>query len=120
MEFYVRFWPVLGADLVRVLNLALSRDCLSRSQHRGVISLSFKKGDRLDHRNWYPITLLNVDYKIALHAVPISLFVVSLFLVSSLRFRVSCRMQMIPPSLSLVIRLFPGVKVCGLAPGMGA
>ena len=37
----------------------------SLSQRRGVISLSFKKGDRLDPCNWRPIKLLNVDYKLA-------------------------------------------------------
>ena len=37
----------------------------SLSQGRGVISLSFKRGDRLHPRNWRPITLLNVDYKLA-------------------------------------------------------
>ena len=49
MEFYLKFWLVLGFDLVRILNSALS----------------FKKGDRLDPKNWHPISLLNVDYKIA-------------------------------------------------------
>ena len=38
---------------------------MSLSQRSGVISLSFKKGDRLDIRNWRPISLLNVDYKLA-------------------------------------------------------
>ena len=65
MEFYLKFWNVLGGDLVSVLNSCLDSGCLSLSQRRGVISLSFKKGDRLDPRNWRPITLLNVDYKLA-------------------------------------------------------
>ena len=31
--------------------------------------MSFKKGDRLDPGNWRPITLLNVDYKLASRAI---------------------------------------------------
>ena len=69
MEFYVEFWPVLGVDLVRVFNSSYSSGLLSCSQRRGVISLSCKKGDRLDPRNWRPITLLNVDYKIASRSI---------------------------------------------------
>ena len=65
MEFYVRFWDVLGEDLVCVLNSCYRHGILSLSQRSGVISLSFKKGDRLDIRNWRPISLLNVDYKLA-------------------------------------------------------
>ena len=38
---------------------------MSLSQCSGVISLSLKKGDRLDIRIWRPISLLNVDYKLA-------------------------------------------------------
>ena len=65
MEFYVKFWDVLGEDLVCVLNSCYREGFLSFSQRSGVISLSFKKGDRLDIRNWRPISLLNVDYKLA-------------------------------------------------------
>ena len=65
MEFYVKFWDVLGDDLVCVLNSCYREGSLSLSQRSGVISLSFKKGDRLDIRNWRPISLLNVDYKLA-------------------------------------------------------
>ena len=56
---------MFGLDLVSVLNSCLDSGCLSLTQRRGVISLSFKKGDRLDPRNWRPISLLNVDYKLA-------------------------------------------------------
>ena len=65
MEFYLKFWDVLGADLVEVLNSCFGRGLLAKSQRRGLISLTFKKGDRLDPRNWRPITLLTVDYKLA-------------------------------------------------------
>ena len=41
----------------------------TRSQRRGVISLTFDKGDSLDPGNWRPISLLNVDYKIASKAI---------------------------------------------------
>ena len=55
--------------LFMFLTLALISGHLSRSQRRGVITLSFKKGDRLDIRNWLPISLLNVDYKLASRAI---------------------------------------------------
>ena len=69
MEFYLKFWNVVGADLVSVLNSCLDSGCLSLSQRRGIISLSFKKGDRLDPCNWRPITVLNVDYKLAARVI---------------------------------------------------
>ena len=69
MEFYLKFWDLLGEDLVCVLNSCFRSGRLSLSQRRGVISLSFKKGDRLDIRNWRPISLLNVDYKLAARAI---------------------------------------------------
>ena len=56
---------MLGQDLVDVLNTCYASGSLSLSQRRGVISLVFKRGDRLDARNWRPITLLKVDYKLA-------------------------------------------------------
>ena len=73
MKFYLKFWGVLGVDLVEVLNVCHQAGFLAKSQRGGegggLITLTFKKGDRLDPRNWRPITLLNVDYKIASCAI---------------------------------------------------
>ena len=69
IEFYLCFWAVLGPDLVRILNLAYEVWQLSISQRRGLIIVLFKKGDRLVTKNWHPISLSNVDYKIATRAL---------------------------------------------------
>lgn len=64
-EFYVRFWDRLGSKLLLCLNFCKRKGELSNSQKRGVISLLHKKGkDEGYIRNWRPISLLNVDYKI--------------------------------------------------------
>ena len=68
-EFYLRFWPLLGQDLVSTLNYGFERFHLTESQTQSVISLLFKKGDRLLLKNWRPISLLNVDYKICTKAL---------------------------------------------------
>ena len=63
-EFYTCFWPVFGEDLVSVYNDCFSSGCLSFSQRTGLITLLYKKGDKLDTKNWRPISLLCTDYKI--------------------------------------------------------
>ena len=69
MEFYLSFCDILGKDLVEVLNFSYEAGVLSKTQRRGLITLTFKMGDRLDPRIWRPITLLNVGYKIASRAI---------------------------------------------------
>ena len=78
----LKFWDVLGNDLVLVLNSAFRCGSLSRSQRRGIITLAFKKGDRLDPKNWRPITLLNADYKIASRSIAARLLKVIHLIVS--------------------------------------
>ena len=64
-EFFQRFWDTLGQDYVDVMNYCYDSGRLSSSQGSGVITLLHKRGSRLDMKNWRPITLLCVDYKIA-------------------------------------------------------
>ena len=68
-EFYLAFWDTLGSDLVEVLNASFDSGLLPFSLRGALISLIFKKGDRLLHKNWRPISLLNVDYKICARAL---------------------------------------------------
>lgn len=75
-EFYKCFWPLLQADYVAVMNSCYHRGRMALSQRSGVISLLYKKGDKLLTKNWRPITLLGVDYKIASKAIANRLLVV--------------------------------------------
>ena len=63
-EFYLSFWDLIGSDFVAVSNFCFDTGSLSPTQRQGVISLLYKKGDELEARNWRPISLLCVDYKI--------------------------------------------------------
>ena len=64
IEFYKIYWHLLGDDLLDVFKAGLEDKCLSYTQYLAVIILLYKKGDRADIRNWRPISLLNLDYKI--------------------------------------------------------
>ena len=74
MEFFVAFWDVLGADLVVTLNASFVAGFLPFSLRGALITLIFKKGDPLDHKNWRPISLLNVDYKMCARTLAGCLF----------------------------------------------
>ena len=69
MEFYLAVWHILGSDLVEVLNASFDSGSLPFSQRGALITLIHKKGERMDHKNWRPISLLNVDYKICARAL---------------------------------------------------
>ena len=65
-EFYNCFFDLPGQDLVNCFNEAYAKGEMSISQRRGVICFLPKEDSNLlKHANWCPITLLNVDYKIA-------------------------------------------------------
>ena len=64
VEFYRHFWGLLGSDLVEILNFSFRQGFLSHTQRRGILRLLYKKDDPLLLKNWRPISLLNLDYKI--------------------------------------------------------
>ena len=69
-EFYKHFFDLIGADLVESFHKAFEYGELSISQRRGVFTLIPKQdSDLLDLQNWRPITLLDIDYKIAAKAL---------------------------------------------------
>ena len=66
VEFYKIFWADIGYFLIRSLNKGFEKGQLSITQKQGVITC-IPKGDKdkLLLKNWRPISLLNVCYKIA-------------------------------------------------------
>ena len=78
-EFYTMFWDSLERDLVDIINFSNSQNLLAKSMRSAILTLAFKgkdssnKNDRLYLKNWRPISLLNVDYKIGAKALANSL-----------------------------------------------
>ena len=65
VEFYKKFWPLIGESFTECANECFKKGEMSRSQKQAVITLIEKKGkDRSFLENWRPISLLNVDAKI--------------------------------------------------------
>ena len=69
VEFYLKFWGRTGKILVDVFNESFASGSLPHSQKLSLIRLIHKKQDRRLLKNWRPISLLNVDYKIAAKAL---------------------------------------------------
>ena len=66
MEFCRVFWPLLGKFRVNSFNEAYNKKEMSHSQKQADFTLIENKGkDRNDLENWRPISLINVDAKIA-------------------------------------------------------
>ena len=65
-EFFNFFWKDLGLFIVRSLNYGFEIGELSSTQKEGIITC-IPKGDKSRKfiKNWRPISLLNVSYKIA-------------------------------------------------------
>ena len=73
VEFYAYFWDKLGETLVHVFNQSLDYGELPDSMKASVTRLVHKKDDKRDLKNWRPISLLNVDYKICSKAISLRL-----------------------------------------------
>jgi hypothetical protein len=64
-EFYKFFWKDINPFLIRSLNHGYEKGHLSVTQRQGVITCLPKEGkSKFYIKNWRPISLLNVDYKI--------------------------------------------------------
>ena len=64
-EFYQLLWNVIKKDFKEVINECKFQKHLPRSMNTALIRLIFKNtGEKSNLKNWRPISLLNVDYKI--------------------------------------------------------
>ena len=69
-EFYVCFFNEVSNTLITALNHSFTTGMLSTSQRQAVITLIEKKGkDKRFMKNWWPISLINIDTKIASKAL---------------------------------------------------
>ena len=73
-EFYTKFWNLLGPLVTEVISKCFEDGNLCETMKTSVTRLIYKKrGDIKDLKNWRPISLLNVDYKICSKAITIRL-----------------------------------------------
>ena len=70
-EFFKCFWKNIGGFVVRALNTGFQKGELSSVQRQGIITC-IPKGDKPRNyiKNWRPISLLNVVYKIGSTCLP--------------------------------------------------
>ena len=65
VEFYITFWTDISDMLLDSINFSMKNGIMSNSQRNGIITLLPKKDkDSYYLRNYRPISLLTVDYKI--------------------------------------------------------
>ena len=65
VEFYKIFWPLMGKLMTDSFNEAFCKKEMSSSQKQAITLIEKKGKDRNYRENWRPISLINVDAKIA-------------------------------------------------------
>lgn len=74
VEFYLKFWDLLGPQLLDVINYCFAVGKICETMRASATRLVYKKrGDIKNLKNWRPISLLNTDYKIASKAITLRL-----------------------------------------------
>ena len=68
-EFYKHFWDLLKEHMTDVYNENFDIGNMTESQQEAILRLLYKKDQKKFLKNWRPISLLNVDYKIAAAAI---------------------------------------------------
>ena len=69
IEFYSAFWDLLCDPLLSVLNDCFRVGSLCASQRKALLRLIYEKDDKCLGKNWWPISLLNCDYKLVLKII---------------------------------------------------
>ena len=65
VEFYRYFWGDVKQMVLDSLNEGYDKKELSSTQSQATLTLLYKKGNKKLLDNWRPISLLNIDYKLA-------------------------------------------------------
>ncbi|CAK8680067.1 unnamed protein product [Clavelina lepadiformis] len=63
-ELYKECWPLIRNEIRELIQYWFDQKVIPREIKKGIITLIHKKGDDADLKNYRPITLLNVEYKI--------------------------------------------------------
>ena len=63
-EFYLKFWPLIKEKFIKVATHVQLLHKLTNTQQQAVLKLLHKKAEKDNLKNWRPISLLCVDYKI--------------------------------------------------------
>ncbi|KAJ1172588.1 hypothetical protein NDU88_004433 [Pleurodeles waltl] len=70
VELYVELWDLIGPDLLDLYGEVVGKGSMPQSLRESMITLLYKqKGEKEDLKNWRPISLLNVDYKLLAKAM---------------------------------------------------